>query len=119
MPPAHTVEAITLGYLAALMTVVAFVAWFTGLRQLGVERAGMIVGLMPLATLVTAAVQAGRPPALGQFAGVLVVALGLATGLTARRRDPVGREPLDVAALGHVDPVSAGRPRPAATVTGR
>ncbi|SDY74110.1 Permease of the drug/metabolite transporter (DMT) superfamily [Micromonospora pattaloongensis] len=78
------VEAATLGYLAAFMTVLAFLAWFTGLRRLGVERAGMIVGVMPLATLATAAVQAGRLPDPGQTLGVLVVALGLALGLTTR-----------------------------------
>ncbi|MBF9131128.1 DMT family transporter, partial [Plantactinospora sp. S1510] len=82
------VEATTLGYLAALMTVVAFLAWFTGLRQLGVERAGVLVGLMPVATLVTAAVQAGRAPDLGQTAGVLVVAIGLAAGLYAGTAHP-------------------------------
>lgn len=80
------VEAITLGYLAALMTVVAFLAWFTGLRRLGVERAGILVGLMPLATLITAAIQAGQLPDLGQSLGVLVVAAGLAVGLTTRSR---------------------------------
>jgi drug/metabolite transporter (DMT)-like permease len=78
------VEAATFGYLAAMMTVIAFLAWFTGLRRLGVERAGMIVGVMPLATLVAAAVQAGHPPNPGQSAGVLVVAVGLALGLTSR-----------------------------------
>ncbi|GAA4150778.1 hypothetical protein GCM10022251_17050 [Phytohabitans flavus] len=78
------VEATTLGYLALLMTVVAFLAWFSGLRRLGLERAGMFVGLMPVATLVTAAIQAGRLPDAGQTAGVLVVALGLAVGLTAQ-----------------------------------
>jgi drug/metabolite transporter (DMT)-like permease len=82
------VEATTLGYLAALMTVVAFLAWFTGLRQLGVERAGVLVGLMPVATLVTAAVQAGRAPDPGQTAGVLVVAVGLAAGLYAGTAHP-------------------------------
>jgi len=82
------VEATTLGYLAALMTVVAFLAWFTGLRQLGVERAGVLVGLMPVATLVTAAIQADRLPDPGQSAGVLVVAAGLAVGLTARIANP-------------------------------
>jgi len=78
------VEAATLAYLAGLMTVVAFLAWFTGLRRLGVERAGILVGLMPLATLVTAALQAGRLPDVGQSLGVLVVAAGLAVGLTTR-----------------------------------
>jgi drug/metabolite transporter (DMT)-like permease len=84
MPTA--VEGATLGYLALLMTVVAFLAWFTGMQRLGVERAGMIVGLMPVATLVTAAIQAGRLPGLGQSAGVLVVALGLAVGLCWPRK---------------------------------
>ncbi|RKR90226.1 drug/metabolite transporter (DMT)-like permease [Micromonospora pisi] len=84
------VETATYAYLAALMTVVAFVAWFTGLRRLGVERAGILVGVMPVATLVTAAVQAGRPPTLGSSLGVLVVVLGLTLGLSAR---PHGERP--------------------------
>ncbi|MEH1015372.1 DMT family transporter [Micromonospora sp. CPCC 206060] len=79
------VEAATLVYLAGLMTVVAFVAWFLGLRRLGLARAGMLVGLMPVATLVTAAVQAGHPPGAVQATGVLVVAAGLAVGLTTAR----------------------------------
>lgn len=78
-------EATTLGYLAAFMTVVAFLAWFTGLRQIGVERAAPLVGLMPIATLLTAAVQDGRPPQPGAGAGVLVVALGIAVGLAVRK----------------------------------
>jgi drug/metabolite transporter (DMT)-like permease len=77
-------EAATLAYLAVGMTVVAFVAWFTGLQRLGVERAGMIVGVMPIATLVTAAIQAGRLPEAGQALGVLVVAVGLGVGLTGQ-----------------------------------
>ncbi len=73
-----------LAYLALALTVGAFLAWFGGLRRLGVERAGMFVGVLPVATLATAAVQDGRPPAAGPAAGVAVVALGLALGLTAR-----------------------------------
>lgn len=86
------VEATTLGFLALGMTVVAFLAWFTGLQRLGVERAGMIVGVMPVATLITAAAQAGHLPDPAQTAGVLVVALGLAVGLTAAAPgDQIGR----------------------------
>ncbi|GAB2925230.1 DMT family transporter [Micromonospora polyrhachis] len=111
------VEAITLGYLAALMTVVAFLAWFTGLRRLGVERAGILVGLMPLATLITAAIQAGQLPDLGQSLGVLVVAAGLAVGLTARHRSPVDQP--DLLAEGAdskvtIDPLESNRVRPQA-----
>ncbi len=80
-------EAAALGYLAAFMTVAAFLCWFTGLRRLGVERTAPLVGVMPIATLLTAAVQAGRPPAAGQAAGVLIAALGIALGLRAGRDD--------------------------------
>src|SRR5918993_4987554 len=74
-------EALALTYLAVLMTVVAFIVWFVGLQRLGVERAGMIVGVMPIATLTTAAIMAGALPGLGQTLGVLTVAAGLALGL--------------------------------------
>ena len=75
-------EALALTYLAVLMTVVAFIVWFVGLQRLGVERAGMIVGVMPIATLTTAAIMAGALPGIGQTLGVLTVAAGLALGLT-------------------------------------
>lgn len=79
-------EAFALGYLALALTVGAFLAWFGGLRRLGLERAGMFVGILPVATLASAALVDGRLPGVGQVAGVLVVAAGLAVGLTARRR---------------------------------
>jgi drug/metabolite transporter (DMT)-like permease len=82
--PPTAAEAGALAYLAALMTVAAFVVWFIGLQRLGVERAGIIVGVMPVATLATAAVMAAALPAPGQVAGVLAVAGGLALGLTVR-----------------------------------
>ncbi|MDG4821028.1 DMT family transporter [Asanoa sp. WMMD1127] len=79
-------EAGALVYLAGLMTVVAFVVWFIGLERLGVERAGILVGLMPVATLATAAVMATALPGVGPALGVLTVAVGLAFGLTGRSR---------------------------------
>lgn len=82
--PPTMIEAATIGYLAAMMTVIAFLSWFTGLRRLGVARAGVLVGVMPVATLATAAVQAGTLPHPGQTGGVLVVGLGLTLGLKER-----------------------------------
>jgi drug/metabolite transporter (DMT)-like permease len=76
-------EAGTLAYLAVVLTVITFLIWYAGLMRLGVERAGMFVGLLPVTTLLTAAVQDGRLPAPAQAAGVVVVALGLAAGLTS------------------------------------
>jgi drug/metabolite transporter (DMT)-like permease len=81
--PPSPAEIGALAYLAGLMTVAAFVVWFVGLQRLGVERAGMIVGVMPVATLTTAAIMAGHLPRPGQALGVLTVAAGLALGLTA------------------------------------
>jgi drug/metabolite transporter (DMT)-like permease len=83
-------EAGTLAYLAVVLTVGVFLAWYTGIARLGVEKAGMFVGLLPVTTLVTACLQDGVLPQPAQAAGVLVVALGLAVGLTARtaRRAP-------------------------------
>ena len=81
-------EALALTYLAVLMTVVAFIVWFVGLQRLGVERAGMIVGVMPIATLTTAAIMAGALPGIGQTLGVLTVAAGLALGLTTQEPAP-------------------------------
>src|SRR5690606_6566135 len=76
-------EAATLAYLAVMLTVVAFLAWFTGLRRLGVEKAGLYVGVLPVATLVSTSVQDRALPVPAQAAGVLIVALGLAAGLAA------------------------------------
>lgn len=89
-------EATTLGYLAVMMTVVAFLAWFAGIKRLGVERAGLFTGFMPVATLVTEAAQDGRLPAPGQALGVLVVAAALGFAFTAAGT-PVRSEAVPVA----------------------
>ena len=81
-----TGEAVALTYLATAVTAGAFLAWYAGLAILGVERAGILVGLMPIATLATAAAANARLPDPVQLAGVVVVATGLALGLGARSR---------------------------------
>ena len=89
------VETLGLAYLAVFVTVVAFVAWFLGLQQLGVERAGVLVGVLPLATLSTTSVMDGQLPGLGATLGILVVAAGLALPhfrVTRKPRRRVGQE---------------------------
>jgi drug/metabolite transporter (DMT)-like permease len=92
LPTEH--EALVFAYLAVMLTVVAFLSWFTGLSRLGVARAGLFVGVLPIATLVTTSVQDGQWPPLWQTLGVLVVALALAAGLTGKPRTS-GRVLLD------------------------
>lgn len=93
-PPTAT-ETLTLLYLAVMMTVVAFLAWFTGLGKLGVERAGMFTGVVPAATLVAASLQDRTLPGFTQVLGVLIVAAGLVLGATTRASVPERREPAE------------------------
>lgn len=86
----------TLGYLylGALLTVVAFLAWYGGLSRLGPERAGLFVGLLPPVSLAATALLDLQRPATIQIVGVLVVAAGLVLGL----RSPLdGPDPAHVA----------------------
>jgi drug/metabolite transporter (DMT)-like permease len=94
--PPTAVEAAALGYLALALTVGAFLAWFTGLRRLGVARAGMFVGILPVATLAATAIQDLRPPDPIQAAGVLVVAAGLTLGLLSRVDHEVAADSADI-----------------------
>jgi drug/metabolite transporter (DMT)-like permease len=100
------VEAATFAYLAVLLTVVAFVVWFSGLSRLGVARAGLFVGLAPVATIVTASIQDGSWPVLAQALGVLMVAVALTFGVGQRDPEPIssGDEDPDRATIGHARP---------------
>jgi drug/metabolite transporter (DMT)-like permease len=73
-------------YLALVLTVVAFLCWYGGLRRLGVERAGMFAGLLPVATLAGTAVIDHTAPAPTALLGTLVVAAGLGAGLAVPAR---------------------------------
>lgn len=78
------VETATFAYLAVLLTVVAFVAWFSGLNRLGVARAGLFVGLAPVATVVATSIQDAAWPVPAQALGVLIVAAALTYGVGQR-----------------------------------
>jgi drug/metabolite transporter (DMT)-like permease len=87
-------EAATLAYLAVVLTVLVFLLWYGGISRLGVERAGMFVALLPVTTLITASIQDALVPSLAQAAGVLVVGMGLAAGLSAGAERPAAPQPL-------------------------
>lgn len=84
-------EAGVLAFLAIIFTGCTFVTWFYGMQLLGVERAGMLTGLLPLTAVVVAAAQASQAPPAGQIAGVFVVAAGLTAGLSTTRTGAAGR----------------------------
>jgi drug/metabolite transporter (DMT)-like permease len=74
-------EAAAFAYLSLVLTVGAFLAWYAGLHRLGVARAGLFIGILPVATLLAAAALDGRLPPPAQLGGVLVVAAALAASM--------------------------------------
>jgi drug/metabolite transporter (DMT)-like permease len=79
-------QAAALGYLAVFLTAGAFVLWYTGVTVLGVERAGLFAGVVPVASLVAAAVLDRDLPGAGPVIGVGLVGAGIAAGLRGSRR---------------------------------
>lgn len=95
MPTA--VEAGALVWQAALATVVGFVLFYMGVQRVGMERATLFTGAIPVAAALSAALVAGAAFGLPQAVGSLLVGAGAAvgTGLFARRT----RQASDTAAV--------------------
>ena len=74
--PTHT-EAAAIAYLAVITTALAFVLWFGAVQQLGAGRAGLLVGLMPIAAVAVDAALNGRTPSTADLAGTALVAAGV------------------------------------------
>jgi len=74
-------EAEAFAYLGLVVTALAFVLWYSGLRRLGVERAGLFAGLVPVAALLTAAAVGTTTLSLARLAGVVVVGAGVTIGM--------------------------------------
>jgi drug/metabolite transporter (DMT)-like permease len=79
-------EAASLAWLAVVVTATAFVLWYSAVRALGVERAGLFSGVLPVAALFSAAALGDSQLTPGRVAGVLAVAAGIAAGLRVGRR---------------------------------
>ena len=77
-------------YLTVVQTAIVFLAWHSAMEKLGVERAGLFNGVIPLAALAAvSAVGTGTVSGL-QAGGAAAVAAGILVGLTRSR--PVGRD---------------------------
>ena len=74
-------ESAALLYLTVVLTVGAFGCWYGGVRRLGVERAGVFAGLIPVASLAGAALLDRSVPDPVQLAGTAAVALALVAAL--------------------------------------
>ncbi|MEV5329443.1 DMT family transporter [Nonomuraea fastidiosa] len=84
-------EALGLGYLAIVVTVIAFFLWYRSLPKLGPGRAGLFAGLIPVAAIVTGAVLGIAMPTAYDLVGAALVVTGILVGLTSARAG--GQEP--------------------------
>jgi len=71
---------LAVGYLAVAVTAVAFVLWYSSVRRLGASRAGLLTGIAPVAAAATGVLLGGPAPRPLVWAGIAVVAAGLAYG---------------------------------------
>lgn len=73
------------GYLAVLVTAVAFLLWYRTVAAVGAGRAGLLAGVAPLAAAGAGAVTGGGVPGPAVWLGLAVVVAGLAIGLRPER----------------------------------
>jgi len=74
-------EALGLAWLAIAVTAVAFVGWYSAVQALGVERTGLLSGVLPISALAVAAVLGSADITAGRLAGAVLVGAGIAAGL--------------------------------------
>jgi drug/metabolite transporter (DMT)-like permease len=63
------------------------VLWYSAVQSLGVERAGLFAGVLPVSALLCAAGLGHSDLTPGRVAGVLAVAAGIAAGLSVGRSE--------------------------------
>jgi drug/metabolite transporter (DMT)-like permease len=100
MPDAE--QAAALGYLALGVTTLGFVSWYSAVGLLGVERAGLFSGVLPVSALVFSAALGVAEMAPERLLAVVVVAAGITLGV---RR---GGTPLEDASSARLRTASSG-----------
>ncbi|HEY3734844.1 MAG TPA: EamA family transporter [Streptosporangiaceae bacterium] len=73
-----------IGYLAVMVTALAFVLWYSTVAAIGPDLAGLLTGIAPIAATVTGIAAGSRVPGALVWLGMLVVIGGLAAGLRSR-----------------------------------
>ncbi|WP_370944547.1 DMT family transporter [Amycolatopsis sp. cg5] len=85
--------------LAVIVTAVAFCLWYFAVAQLGADRAGLLIGLMPASGLVVAISLGAQQFRPAQVLGVVLVALGVVSGLAGSNRPNHSRPQLPPRAI--------------------
>jgi drug/metabolite transporter (DMT)-like permease len=76
---------LAVGYLAVAVTAAAFVLWYSSVSRLGASRAGLLTGIAPVAAAGSGMLLGGPAPRPLVWAGIAVVAAGLALGFREGR----------------------------------
>ena len=76
-------EAAALVYLGVAVTTGGFVSWYSAVRELGVERAGLFSGVLPVSALACSALLGLAEVTPERLAAVAVVAAGITVGVRA------------------------------------
>lgn len=79
-------DIMAVAYLAALVTVVAFVLWYSTVAALGPGRVGLLTGIAPVSAALTGILTGSRAPNPLMWAGIAVVMAALAAGLWSRAK---------------------------------
>jgi drug/metabolite transporter (DMT)-like permease len=70
-----------------VVTVVAFLLWYSTVAALGPGRVGLLTGIAPVSAALTGLATGSRLPGALMWAGIAVVLAGLAAGLWSRTPD--------------------------------
>jgi drug/metabolite transporter (DMT)-like permease len=76
-------DILAIGYLAVGVTAVAFILWYSCVHWLGAGQAGLLTGIAPIAAAAIGVPVTGAMPGAAVWAGVALIAVGLAAGLGA------------------------------------
>jgi drug/metabolite transporter (DMT)-like permease len=79
-------ELLALAYMAGVVTAGGFIAWYGAIARLGVERAGLFSGVLPVTALLTGALLGHADVTPARIAGIAVVVAGITAGLYVARR---------------------------------
>jgi drug/metabolite transporter (DMT)-like permease len=88
-------QAAALGYMAAGVTVLGFVSWYSAIGLLGVERAGLFSGVLPVSALLFSAALGVAEVTPERLLAVAVVAAGVTLGVRvthSRATHPAGAQ---------------------------
>jgi drug/metabolite transporter (DMT)-like permease len=80
-PPLTWTDVVALLVLGVLVTAVAFSAWYACVSALGADRAGVLIGLMPVSGFAMSVVLGAQPLTAIGVAGALLVGVGCAIAL--------------------------------------